>query len=54
MGWAMGMNLLVLGVLFSHQLGDAMAPVFIILLALSMIVTEHPLNLSRFSLEVYY
>lgn len=39
MGWAMGMNLLVLGVFFSQQLGDAMAPVFIILLALSMIVT---------------
>ena len=33
------MNLLVLGFLFSHQLGDAMAPVFIILLALAMIVT---------------
>ena len=39
MGWAMGLNLMILGFLFSHQLGDAMAPVFIILLALSMIVT---------------
>ncbi|MBN2093087.1 hypothetical protein JW964_25915 [candidate division KSB1 bacterium] len=39
MGWTMGMNLMVLGILFSQQLGDAMAPVFIILLALSMIVT---------------
>ena len=39
MGWAMGMNLLILGFLFRQQLGDAMAPVFIILLALSMIVT---------------
>lgn len=38
MGWAMGMNLMILGFLFSQQLGDAMAPVFIILLALSMIV----------------
>jgi hypothetical protein len=38
MGWAMGMNLLVLGMLFSKQLGDAMAPIFIILLALAMIV----------------
>ena len=38
MGWAMGMNLLILGLLFSQQLGDAMAPVFMILLALSMIV----------------
>ncbi|MBN2000988.1 hypothetical protein JW935_25815 [candidate division KSB1 bacterium] len=39
MGWVMGMNLMVLGFLFRQQLGDAMAPVFIILLALSMIVT---------------
>jgi hypothetical protein len=39
MGWAMGLNLMILGFLFSQQLGDAMAPVFIILLALSMIVT---------------
>jgi len=39
MGWAMGLNLLVMGFLFSRYLGDAMAPVFIILLALSMIVT---------------
>jgi hypothetical protein len=38
MGWAMGMNLMILGFLFNQQLGDAMAPVFIILLALSMIV----------------
>ena len=38
MGWAVGLNLMVMGFLFSRQLGDAMAPVFIILLALSMIV----------------
>jgi hypothetical protein len=38
MGWAMGANLMVLGAIFSKQLGDAMAPVFMILLALSMIV----------------
>lgn len=38
MGWTMGMNLMVLGFLFRQQLGDAMAPVFIILLASSMIV----------------
>ena len=38
MGWTMGLNLMILGFLFSRQLGDAMAPVFIILLALSMIV----------------
>ena len=39
MGWAMGMNLMILGFLFRQQLGDAIAPVFLILLALSMIVT---------------
>jgi hypothetical protein len=39
MGWAMGLNLMILGFLFGQQLGDAFAPVFIILLALSMIVT---------------
>lgn len=39
MGWAMGANLMALGLFFGKQLGDAMAPVFMILLALSMIVT---------------
>jgi len=38
MGWAMGMNLMILGFLFSRQLGDALAPIFLILLALSIIV----------------
>lgn len=38
MGWAMGANLMIMGLFFGNQLGDAMAPVFIILLALSMIV----------------
>lgn len=39
MGWTMGANLMVLGLVFSKQLGDAHAPVFLILLAFSMIVT---------------
>jgi len=39
MGWAMGLNLMILGFVFSKQLGDAHAPIFLILLALSMIVT---------------
>ncbi len=38
LGWVVGMNLLVMGFLFSGKLGDATAPVFIILLALFMIV----------------
>ncbi|MFH0756704.1 MAG: hypothetical protein V2B15_05400 [Bacteroidota bacterium] len=37
-GWVIGLNLLIMGFLFSSQLGDAMAPVFIILLALMCIV----------------
>ncbi|MEJ2628534.1 MAG: hypothetical protein P8078_08260, partial [bacterium] len=39
MGWTMGLNLMILGFLFNQQLGDVIAPVFLILLALSMIVT---------------
>lgn len=38
MGWAMGMNMMILGFLFSRQLDDAMGPVFIILMALTMTV----------------
>jgi len=38
LGWVVGMNLLIMGFLFSDQLGEAMAPVFIILLALMSIV----------------
>ena len=38
MGWTMGLNLMILGFLFGKQLGDAMAPIFLIFLALSMIV----------------
>lgn len=39
LGWAVGMNLMTMGFLFSAQLGDALAPVFIILLALMIIVS---------------
>ncbi len=39
LGWVIGMNLLTMGFLFSSQLGDALAPVFIILLALMIIVS---------------
>ena len=34
----MGLNLMIMGFLFGQQLGEALAPVFLILLALSMIV----------------
>ncbi|MBN2347458.1 MAG: hypothetical protein JXJ22_01390 [Bacteroidales bacterium] len=38
MGWTMGANLMILGLIFSKQLGDALAPIFLILLAMSLIV----------------
>ena len=38
-GWVVGMNLMVMGFLFSDVLGDAIGPVFIILLALMIIVS---------------
>jgi len=38
-GWIIGMNLMIMGFLFSDVLGDAMGPVFIILLALMLIVS---------------
>ena len=38
MGWVVGMNLMIMGFLFSDKLGDALAPVFIILLASMIIV----------------
>ena len=34
LGWIFGMNLMIMGFLFSDKLGDAMAPVFLILFAL--------------------
>jgi hypothetical protein len=38
-GWVIGLNLMIMGFLFSDQLGDAIGPVFIILLALMIIVS---------------
>jgi len=38
-GWIIGMNLFIMGFFFSSQLGEAMAPVFLILLALMIIVS---------------
>ena len=38
-GWIVGMNLMIMGFFFSSKLGEAMAPVFIILLALMIIVS---------------
>ena len=38
-GWIIGMNLMIMGFLFSDQLGDAMGPVFIILLSLMVFVS---------------
>ncbi len=38
-GWIVGMNLMIMGFFFSGQLGEAIAPVFLILLALMIIVS---------------
>lgn len=43
-GWVIGMNLMIMGFFFSSQLGEAMAPVFIILLALMSIVSGLSIN----------
>jgi hypothetical protein len=37
-GWIIGMNLMIMGFLFSDNLGEAIGPVFIILFALMIIV----------------
>jgi hypothetical protein len=39
MGWVFGVNLLILGFIFGHQLDKAIAPIFLILLALFIIMT---------------
>lgn len=44
MGWVVGMNLMAMGFLFSSQLGEAMAPVFIILLAIMIIISGVSIN----------
>ncbi len=38
LGWVVGMNLLIMGFFFSSKLGEAIGPVFLILLALFIIV----------------
>lgn len=39
MGWVVGMNLMILGFFFNQQLGIAIAPIFLILFALFIIMT---------------
>jgi len=39
MGWVFGMNLMILGFIFGHQLDKVAAPIFLILLALFIIMT---------------
>ncbi|HEX2934234.1 MAG TPA: hypothetical protein VHO72_02680 [Bacteroidales bacterium] len=38
MGWVVGFNLMIMGFFFGHQLGNTMAPVFLILLAVMTIL----------------
>jgi hypothetical protein len=39
MGWVFGVNLMILGFIFGHQLDKAAAPIFLILFALFIIMT---------------
>jgi hypothetical protein len=39
MGWVIGVNLMILGFIFSDQLGKTIAPIFLILLALLIIMS---------------
>lgn len=39
MGWVVGMNLMILGFFFNDDLGNAMAPIFLILFALFILMT---------------
>jgi hypothetical protein len=39
MGWVVGINLMILGLIFNSDLGNAQAPVFLILFALFIIMT---------------
>jgi len=38
-GWLVGMNIMILGFVFGDHLGNALAPIFIILLAIMIIMT---------------
>ncbi len=53
MGWVVGMNLMIMGFLFSNSLGDAMGPVFLVLFALFMIISGLPSDSNHLPLEVY-
>ena len=44
LGWIVGLNLMTMGFLLSAELGDALAPVFIILLAIMVIVSGATIN----------
>jgi len=50
MGWIIGMNLLIMGFFFWSQLGVAMAPVFLILLALMAMVVGLSIKFRPFTI----
>ncbi len=39
MGWAFGLNFMILGFLFGHELGKAIAPIFLVFLAIFIFIT---------------
>lgn len=38
LGWIVGMNLMIMGFFFSHKLGEAIAPVFLVILAIMVFI----------------
>ncbi len=52
-GWIIGMNLLIMGFLFSDKLGEAMGPVFIIMLALMIIVSGLSIKFRRGGIQIW-
>ncbi len=49
-GWIIGLNLLIMGFLFWSQLGKAMGPVFLILLALMVIICGLSIRFKPFTI----
>jgi hypothetical protein len=50
MGWVVGGNLMMLGLVFSHQMGHALAPVFLILFSLLILMIGISIKFTPFIL----
>ena len=49
-GWVIGLNLLIMGFFCSDMLGEAMAPVFLILLSLMMVISGLTIRFKAFTI----